>query len=61
MIDDSRRASEDLKMETHFEDLEDWCDDMKTAEAALRRPIHLPVRARFVKGPNIHVQFDGGS
>jgi hypothetical protein len=61
VIEDPRKAPEELKMETPFEDLEDWCDDMKTAEAALRRPIHLPVRARFVKGPHIHVQFDGGS
>lgn len=36
-------------------------DDMKTAEDALRKPIHLPARARFSAGPSIHVQFDGGS
>jgi hypothetical protein len=60
LIDDPRRAPEELKMEAHFDELEDL-EDMKTAEAALRKPIHLPVRARFAKGPHIHIQFDGGS
>ena len=36
-------------------------EDMKTAEGALQKPIHLPIRARFQKGPPIHVQFDGGA
>ncbi len=36
-------------------------EEMRTAEAALRRPLHLPAKARFVAGPNIHVQFDGGA
>ena len=36
-------------------------DDMKTAEGALRKPIHLPPKARFQSGPHIHVQFDGGA
>ena len=34
---------------------------MKTAEGALRVPVHLPAKARFVPGPSYHVQFDGGS
>ena len=36
-------------------------DDMKTAEGALRKPIHMPPKARFQPGPHIHVQFDGGA
>ena len=36
-------------------------EDMKMAEQALRKPIHLPAKARFVSGPNFHVQFDGGA
>ena len=61
VIDDPRRAPEELKMEACFDELDDPLEDMKTAEAALRKPIHLPVRARFAKGPHIHIQFDGGS
>ena len=34
---------------------------MTRAERALHRPIHLPPKARFAKGPAIHVQFDGGA
>ena len=34
---------------------------MKIAEDALSKPIHLPPKARFVKGPAVHVQFDGGA
>lgn len=30
-------------------------DDMKTAEEALQKPIHLPAKARFSPGPHIHV------
>lgn len=30
-------------------------EDMKTAEEALQKPIHLPSRARFQPGPHIHV------
>ena len=29
--------------------------------SALHQPLHLPPKARFEKGPNIHVQFDGGA
>jgi hypothetical protein len=29
--------------------------EMAIAEKALRRPIHLPPKARFTKGPAIHV------
>ena len=36
-------------------------EDMKTAEEALQKPIHLPPKARFSPGPHIHVQFDGGA
>ena len=36
-------------------------EDMKTAEGALQKPIHLPPKARFSNGPHIHVQFDGGA
>ena len=35
--------------------------DMKIAEDALKKPIHLPPKARFVRGKAVHVQFDGGS
>lgn len=35
--------------------------DMIAAERALRKPIHLPPKARFSPGPAIHIQFDGGS
>ena len=38
-----------------FDELEDPLEDMKTAEAALRKPIHLPARARLAKGPHIHI------
>ena len=34
---------------------------MNTAEKALSKPIHLPPKARFSKGPALHVQFDGGA
>ena len=36
-------------------------EDMKTAEGALQKPIHLPPKAKFSPGPHIHVQFDGGA
>ena len=36
-------------------------DDMKTAEGALRKPIHLPPKARFQSRPHIHFQFDKGA
>ncbi len=36
-------------------------EDMKKAEGALQKPIHMPPKARFQPGPHIHVQFDGGS
>ena len=36
-------------------------EDMTRAEQALHRPVHLPPKARFTKGPAIHVQFDGGA
>ena len=41
--------------------IEDQVDAMAKAEEALRQPIHLPAKARFSKGPAIHVQFDGGA
>ena len=39
----------------------DLLEDMTTAEAALRKLLHLPAKARFAKGPAVHVQFDGGA
>ena len=48
-------------MEACFDKLDDPLEDMKTAEAALRKLIRLPVRARLAKGPHIYIQFDGGS
>ncbi len=32
-----------------------------TLLTALKEPLHLPQKARFSKGPHVHVQFDGGS
>ena len=34
---------------------------MHLTETALKTPMYLPPKARFTKGPHIHVQFDGGS
>ena len=48
-------------MEACFDKLEDPLEDIKTAEAGLRKPLHLPVPTQFAKGPHIHIQFDGGS
>lgn len=48
-------------MEDDIAELGDDLSHMKIAEDALRKPIHLPSKARFTKGEAIHVQFDGGS
>ncbi len=54
IVDGGRRASSELGMEAEArEDLD--LEDMKTAEGALQKPIHLPPRARFSPGPHIHV------
>ena len=36
-------------------------EDMMLAESNLRRPLHLPPKAKFQPGPHIHIQFDGGA
>lgn len=61
IVDDTTEAPAELMMEASPDYIEDLTEDLKTAEAALQKPIHLPVRARFVPGPHIHIQFDGGS
>ena len=33
----------------------DLAEEMKMTDRALKRPIHLPPKARFVDGPAIHV------
>ena len=47
--------------ETPAELADDLLEDMTTAEAALRRPLHMPAKVRFAKRPAVHVQFDGGA
>ena len=47
--------------DTLIEPASDLLEDMNAAETALRRPLHLPAKARFSKGPAVHVQFDGGA
>jgi hypothetical protein len=61
VIDETTEAPAELRMDARPEYLEAQAEDMKTAEVALQKPIHLPARARFTPGPHIHVQFDGGS
>ena len=40
----------------------DWTlEDMATAERALRKPLSIPVKSRFLPGKFVHAQFDGGS
>ena len=40
----------------------DWSlEDMATAERALRKPLSIPVKSRFLPGKFMHAQFDGGS
>ena len=36
-------------------------EDMTTAERALRKPLSIPAKSRFLPGKFVHVQFDGGS
>ena len=55
VVDDAAQAPAELKMDARPEYLEALIEDMKTAEAALQKPIHLPVRARFAPGPHIHI------
>ncbi len=55
VVDDAAEAPAELMMDARPEYLEALTEDMKTAEAALQKPIHLPVRARFVQGPHIHI------
>ena len=48
------RAPEELGMEANArEDPE--LEAMNAAEGSLRKPIHLPPKARFSPGPHIHV------
>ena len=40
----------------------DWAlEDMATTERALRKPLSIPVKSRFLPGKFVHAQFDGGS
>ena len=54
-------APPELGMEDRAPDLEpteppkEMLKDMTSAESALRKPIHLPPKARFTDGPHIHV------
>ncbi len=57
---DKSDAPTELGMEAEARETDDIAD-MKTAEDSLRKPIHLPPKARFQSGPHIHVQFDGGA
>ena len=62
LVGDAPLVPEELGMETAAPDgLAEELMEMTTAEKALRRPIHLPPKARFCKGPAIHIQFDGGA
>ena len=54
LVREKSDAPTELGMEAEAPDPEDP-SDMKTAEDALRRPIHLPPKARFQPGPHIHV------
>ena len=59
MVSEEKAAPSELGMD--MEMAMDLLEDMTTAEAALRKPLHLPAKARFAKGPAVHVQFDGGA
>ena len=40
----------------------DWTlEDMATANRALRKPLSIPAKSRFLPGKFMHAQFDGGS
>ena len=40
----------------------DWTlEDMATAERALRKPLSIPAKSKFLPGKFVHAQFDGGS
>jgi hypothetical protein len=61
IVGDRSAAPEELGMEAEAPEAPEDLDEMKTAEHALQKPIHLPAKARFTPGPAIHVQFDGGA
>jgi hypothetical protein len=61
IVGDRSAAPEELGMDTAAPEAPEDLDEMKTAEQALQKPIHLPAKARFTPGPAIHVQFDGGA
>ena len=47
---------------TQEEAVLDWTlEDMATAKRALRKPLSIPAKSRFLPGKFVHVQFDGGS
>ena len=54
LADPAALGMEDLQMTPDVE-------DMNQAEAALRKTMMLPPKARFSAGPQIHIQFDGGA
>ena len=54
LVQEKPEAPPKLGMEAEAQD-PDAVEAMKTAEDALRRPIHLPPKARFLPGPHIHV------
>ena len=40
----------------------DWTlEDMATTKRALRKPLSIPAKSRFLPGKFVHAQFDGGS
>ena len=52
----------DEELPTHKEAVQDWTlEGMATTERALRRPLSIPAKSRFLTGKFVHVQFDGGS
>ena len=52
--------SVDEKFPTQEEAVRDrTIEDMATTERALRKPLSIPAKSRFLPGKSVHVQFDG--
>jgi len=54
IVNEERAAPLEIGMEDPVRE-DPSLEDMKTAEKALQKPIHLPPKARFSPGPHIHI------
>ena len=51
----------DKEFPTQEKAMQDWTlEDMATAERALRKPLSIPAKSRFLLRKFVHVQFDRG-